>query len=69
MARAQHTLSYCFTDFLGTFSPPYHLENYVINYRRYNKVVTKLLQRPNIGTATERLSSSGIKKGAVWKII
>jgi hypothetical protein len=39
------------------------------NCRRYNKVVTKLLQRPNIGTATERLQSSVIKIGAVWKII
>ena len=40
-----------------------------INYRRYYKVVTKLLRRTNIGTATERLRSSVIKKGAVWKNI
>jgi len=33
-----------------------------INYRRYYKVVTKLLKRANIGTATERLQSSVIKK-------
>jgi len=26
-----------------------------INYRRYNKVITKLLQWPNVGTATERV--------------
>jgi hypothetical protein len=32
-------------------------------------VGTKLLQRANIGTATERLQSSKIKKGAVWKNI
>jgi hypothetical protein len=41
-----------------------------INYRRYYKLVTKLLQRANIGTTTERLQSSVIKKkGAVWKNI
>ena len=40
-----------------------------INFRRYYKVVTKLLQRVNIGTARERLRSSVIKKGAVWKNI
>ena len=40
-----------------------------IKYRRYYNVVTKLLQRGNIGTATERLQSSVIKKGAVWKNI
>jgi len=32
-----------------------------INFRKYYKVVTKLLQRENIGTATERL------QGAIWK--
>jgi len=40
-----------------------------INYRIYYNVVTKLLQRANIGTATERLQSSVIRKGAVWKNI
>jgi len=40
-----------------------------INYRRYYKVVTKLLQRANIGIATERLQSSVIKKETVWKNI
>jgi len=40
-----------------------------INYRSNYKVVTKLLQRVNIGRATERLRSSVIKKGAVWKNI
>jgi len=40
-----------------------------INYRKYYKVVTKLLQRANIGTATDRLQSSVIKKGAVLKNI
>jgi len=40
-----------------------------INYRRYYKVVTKLLRRENIGIATERLQSSVLKKGAEWKNI
>ena len=40
-----------------------------INFMRYYKVVTYLLQRANIGTATERLQSSVIKIGAVWKNI
>jgi hypothetical protein len=68
MARTQHTLSYCFTNFLGTFFPPHHLENYVINYRTYNKVITKLLQRPNTGTATEKLQSTVIKKEQYEKL-
>jgi hypothetical protein len=39
--------------------------------RRYYKVVTKLLQRANKGTATERFQSSVIKKaqdGKIFKI-
>jgi len=32
-----------------------------INFRRYYKVVTKLLQRANIGAAMER------SQGAIWK--
>jgi 2',3'-cyclic-nucleotide 2'-phosphodiesterase (5'-nucleotidase family) len=49
----------------------YNNSNKVIknNYKRYHKVVNKLLQRSNIGTATDRLHSSVIKKGAVWKNI
>jgi hypothetical protein len=40
-----------------------------INYRSYYKVVTELLQGANIGTATEKLQNSVIKKRAVWKNI
>jgi hypothetical protein len=42
-----------------------------INYRSYYKVVNKLLQGANIGTATEKLKSSVIKKKKreLWKNI